>query len=138
MCTKDKYWYTHLGVLLVFLVLCHHTMLLQTGHKEQWFKDHVSTLQHKYTHFTIFTYSKKNHNIASLDYNTCFRIKELCIRRTFRGKREGMYSPQSWDQNKGVHNQPLRPLPKHNTTYWKGKKHKILADKHSCFCIIWN
>ena len=31
LCTKDKHWYTHLGALFVFLVLCHHTMLLQTG-----------------------------------------------------------------------------------------------------------
>ena len=77
---------------------------------------------------------KKNHYIASLDYNTCFQMQEHGIKRTFRGKRGGKYRPQAWDQNKGVHNELLKPLPNHNITYWKGKKtHKILADKHTIF-----
>ena len=31
-----------------------------------------------------------------------------------------------WEQNKGVHNQLLLPLPKHNITYWKGRNTRFL------------
>ena len=109
LCITDKYLHIHLGALLVFLVsfycdFCPHTMLLQTGHNEQGFKDHVSTLHntHKHHIHLLFTQPMKNHYIAYLDCTTCFLIKELGIKRTFRGKRVGKYRPHSWDQNKGV------------------------------------
>ena len=41
---KNKYWYTRLGALLVFLVFYHHKTPVQAGHAGQGFKDHVNTL----------------------------------------------------------------------------------------------
>ena len=41
--------------------------------------------------------------------------------------------PQSWDQNKGVHGQLLKPLPEHNITYWKGENTKPLLTNIQSF-----
>ena len=49
------------------------------------------------------------------------KIKELGIRRKFRGSRGGKYRPRIQDQTRGIHEQWLKSLPKHNTVYWKGK-----------------
>ena len=58
--------------------------------------------------------------------------KELGIKRIFRGKRGGKYRPKTWDQNRGVHNQLLKSLPKHNVLYWKGENTRfLLTNIHS-------
>ena len=39
----------------------------------------------------------------------------------FRGTRGGKNKPKIQDQNRGVHEEWLKSLPKHNIIYWKGK-----------------
>ena len=81
LCAKNKYWYTHLGALLVFLVLCYHTMLLQTGHIGQGFKDHASKLPNINIHTSQYFHSlMRNHYIASLDKRTWYK-------KNFQGKK---------------------------------------------------
>ena len=48
-------------------------------------------------------------------------IKELGIKRNFRGSRGGKDRQRTQDQNNGIHEKLLRPLPKHNIVQWKGK-----------------
>ena len=48
-------------------------------------------------------------------------MKELGIKRNFRGSRGGKFRPRIQDQNRGIHDKWLKSLPKTNTVYWKGK-----------------
>ena len=56
-----------------------------------------------------------------MDNNACSKIKELGLKRNFRGSRGGKYTSRIQDQNRGIHEKWLKSLPKHNTVYWKGK-----------------
>ena len=55
-----------------------------------------------------------------------FQDKRTWDKKNFLGEKRRKIQPQSWDQNKGVHNQLIKPLPKHNITYWKGNNTKFL------------
>ena len=106
------------------------TMLLHTSYTVQRYHGHVRTLWNPYIHTNAHTphylYSlRKHHYIASLDCNM-FLDERTLYERNFLGKGGGKYMPQSWDQNKGIHNQLLKPLPEHNIAYWRGKATKNL------------
>ena len=125
-----------IGILVSFYCdFCPHTMLLQTGHPKQGFKDHVSTILNilKHTHFTLFTQPKKKYYIASLDCNTCLLIKECGIKRTFKGKRGGKYRPQSLDQTEESTIHCSNHYLYIALLIGKEKKHKFLADKQTFF-----
>ena len=47
--------------------------------------------------------------------------KRTRFKRTFRGTRGGKNKPKIQDTNRGVHEEWLKSLPKHNIIYWKGK-----------------
>ena len=113
--------YNHLGDLLVFLFLCHHEMPLQIGHVEQGLKAQINI----YTSLQLHSIRKNNY-MSNVDNNVYSKRKELGIKRIFRGKRGGNYRPKTWDQNRGVHKQLLKSLPKHNILYWKGKNTRFL------------
>ena len=78
----------HLGVLLIFLILCYYKMPLQTGHVEQELKDQLNI----YTSVQLYSI-RKNRYTSNLDKNACSKIKELGIKRNFRGTRGGKYRP---------------------------------------------
>ena len=82
----------HLGVLLIFLILCYYKMPLQTGHVEQGLKDQLNI----YTSVQLHSI-RKNKYTSNLDKNTCSKIKELGIKRFFWGKRGGKYRPNTQD-----------------------------------------
>ena len=64
--------YNHLGILLVFLILCHHKMPLQIGHVEQGLKDQTNI----YTSLQLHSIRKNNYT-SNLDNNICSKIKNL-------------------------------------------------------------
>ena len=92
-------------------------MPLQSGHLEQGLNDQINI----YTSLQLHSI-KKNNYTSNLENNICSKIKELGIKRIFRGK----YRPKTCDQNRGVHSQLLKSLPKHNILYWKGKNTRFL------------
>ena len=50
----------------------------------------------------------------------------------FRGTRGGKNKPKIQDQNRGVHEELLQSLPKHNIILWKGKNTRFfLTNKQS-------
>ena len=58
---------------------------------------------------------------SNLDERTCLIIKELGIKRNYRGSRGGKVRQRIQDQNNGIHKKWLRSLPIHNIVKWKGK-----------------
>ena len=78
-----------------------------------------------HTHTSHYLHSQgKNHYIVSIENSTCNLIKELSIKRIYRGKRGGKYILCSWDQNGAVLSQLLKPLL--NITYQKRKNKTFL------------
>ena len=61
-------------------------MPLQTGHIEQEFKDQLNI----YTSVQLHSI-RKNKDTSNLDKIACSKIRELEIKRIFRGKRGGKY-----------------------------------------------
>ena len=61
-----------------------------------------------------------------LDDKTTEIIKELGLKRRFRGSRGGRNKPRAWSSNKGVHQHLLRTLPKCDITKWNDTPIKML------------
>ena len=80
--------YNHLGVLLIFLILCYHKMPLQTGHVEQRLEDQINI----YTSLQLHSIRENNY-MSNLDNNICSKIKIFGIKRIFRGKFIKLFSP---------------------------------------------
>ena len=59
--------------------------------------------------------------------------KKLWYKKNIQVKRGGKYRPKTWDQNRGVHNQLLKSLPKHNILYWKGTNTRFLLNKYTIY-----
>ena len=60
---------------------------------------------------------RRNKSTTNLNITTCQKIKELGFKKTFRGTRGGKKKSRNLDVNKGVHEEWLKSLPKHNITY---------------------
>ena len=95
-------------------------MPLQTGYVELN-TDH----QNSYTQRQLLSI-RRNKYTSTLDKNTCLKIKELGIKRNFRGSRGGRFRPRIQEQNKGIHEEWLKSLPKSNIIYRKGKDTRFL------------
>ena len=61
-----------------------------------------------------------------LDDKTTERIKELGLKRRFRGIRGGRNKPRAWSSKKGVHQHLLQTLPKCDITKWNDTPIKML------------
>ena len=80
----------HLGVLLIFLILCYYKMSLQTGHVEQGLKDQINM----YTSVQLHSIRKiSTHQIWTKIHAQ--KVKKLGIKRIFMGKRRGKYRPKT-------------------------------------------
>ena len=91
-------------------------MLLLNGYAEQKSIDHLNS----YTSDLLLSL-KGNKHTSNLDEKTCLIIKELGIKRNFRGSAGGKDRLRIEDQNNGILEKWLRSLPKHNIVQWKGK-----------------
>ena len=107
----------NLGVVLTFLIFGHIIMSSVNENDEQKTTDYLNS----YLHTADLLFSLKgNKHTSKLDEKACLTIKELGIKRNFRGSRGGK-DGQKKDQNNGVHEKWLRPLSKHNRVQWEGK-----------------
>ena len=106
----------HLGLELIFLTFCHINIASLTGHVEQKNIDHLNS----YTSGQLLSI-RGNKYTTNLDKTTCLKIKELGLKRTLRGTRGGKNKPKIQDQNRDVHEEWLKSLPKHSIIYWKAK-----------------
>ena len=61
-----------------------------------------------------------------LDDKTIERIKELGLKRKFRGSRGGRNKARAWSSNKGVHQHLLQTLPKYDITKWNDTTIRML------------
>ena len=88
----------------------------KNGYAEQKSKDYLNS----YSADQLLSL-KGDKYTSNLDKKTFLIIKELGMKRNFRGLRGGRDRQRIQDQNNGIHKRWLRPLPKHNIVQWKGK-----------------
>ena len=108
----------NLGVVLTFLTFEHTIMSSINGYAEQKPTDFLNSFS--YTADQLLSLKVDKHT-SNLDEKSCLIIKELEIKRNFRRSRGGKDRQRIQDQNNGIHEKWLRPLPKHNIVQWKGK-----------------
>ena len=107
-----------LGVVLTFLIFGHIIMSSVNGNAAQKSTDYLNS--YLYTADLLLSL-KGNKHTSKPDEKACLTIKELGIKRNFRESRGGKDRQKIQDQNNGIHEKWLRPLPKHNRVQWKGK-----------------
>ena len=106
------------AVVLTFLTFGHTIMLSINGYAEQKSIDYLNS--YSYTADLLFSLKGDKHT-SNQDEKACLIIKELEIKRNFRGSIGGKDRQRIQGQNNGIHEKWLRPLPKHNIVQWKGK-----------------
>ena len=115
--------YSHLGVLLIFLILCYNKMPFKIGHVEEGLKDQI------YTSLQLHSIRKNNYT-SHLYNNICSKIKELGIKRIFRGKEEEIQA-----KNMGPKQRCPQPIAQIITQaqyiILEREEHKILANKYT-------
>ena len=75
----------------------------------------------KYSKAELLNLRNKAH-ITRMGTDTCNHIKNLKIKWNFRRKRGGQTCWRIWNNNKGIHQNLLRPLNRSDKTLWNSKK----------------
>ena len=132
-CTEIKYFYLELLAFYLILIGLSGELFWDKGLSKHVFnskqvsnkicsKIHLPcTLLHQH----IINLRQKFYK-HKLDVKTLERIKELGLKRKFRGSRGGRNKARAWSSNKGVHQHFLQTLPKCNITKWNHNPIRML------------
>ena len=129
-CSDIKYFYLELLAFYLILIGLSGELFWNKGTSNKGISKHVlhkdianKASNMSYQHIINLRQQFYRHR---LDDKTIERIKELGLKRKFRGSRGGRNKPRPWSSNKGFHQHLLRTLPKCDITKWNDTPIKML------------
>ena len=118
-CSDIKYFYLELLAFYIILIGLSGELFWNKGTSNKGTSKHVlhKEFAKKASYQQIINLRQQFYK-HRLDDKTIERIKELGLRRKFRGNRGGRIKARAWSSNKGVHQHLLWTLPKCDITKW--------------------
>ena len=130
-CSDIKYLYLELLAFYLILIGLSGELFWNKGISNKGMSKHVlhkevankKASKMSYQHIINLRQQFYKHR---LDDKTIERIKELGLKRKFRGSRGGRNKARAWSSNKGVHQHLLQTLPKCDITKWNDTPIRML------------